>query len=215
MSKKSFLERIGIIRSIDEESMPQLIDLDEPEELMSEEKKWIRDVLIANTEREGKVTFIVDPTTMLAGRGNASDVNAEQYTSVEDIYDMYRKETGGASTIFVVDEFAGALPETLNFQKKRQAILNLLKTAGVNVNDLIADGLARVECLSGYLTTFKKKTDDIQAEHDAQIEELEERIAELKETGNERRVLQDKQENVIEQEIFKIKALLDFVTRKG
>ena len=210
MSRKSFLERLGIVRKIEDENIPQLVDLDEPEETMSEEKKWIRDVLIANTEREGKVAFVIDPASMFVGRDSV-----EKYTSVKDLYEIHSKEADGPGTIFVVDEFADTLPETFNFEKKRKAILKLLDSAGVKVGDLITDGLSRIECLNGHLITFKKKTNDIQSECEEQIEELEGQIAEIKLVGDERLLLQDKQENAIEQEIFRIKAILDFITRKG
>ncbi|MDR1100912.1 MAG: hypothetical protein LBL34_00915 [Clostridiales bacterium] len=139
------------------------------------------------------------------------EFNTEKYNSIGDLYKAYGKTLSGTDTIFVVDAFSKSLPDTLSINLKRQSVLNIMKVSNINVEELVADGLSRIDNINNFLTAFKEKTEQVVNSKEAQISQLEQQISVLKREVKERTRLQEKQEAAIDFEIHKIRAALDFV----
>jgi hypothetical protein len=139
-------------------------------------------------------------------------LNTEHYNSISDLYNAYGKKQKGTDTIFIVEGFVKALPENLSPNLKKRSVLNILKVSNINVDELVADGLSRIDNINSFLKTFKAETARIVKTKEAEIAELEDQIKQKKRELSERNRLQEKQENVIEYETHKIQSSLDFIT---
>ena len=139
-------------------------------------------------------------------------LSVDQYTTISELYKNYGKKSAGTDTIFIVDAFTKSLPENLSKNIKRQSVLNIIEASKINLENLISDGLERIEVANAFLTEFTGRTNEIVSQKEAEVASLEEHIKNLKKEIKERTRLQEKQDSAVEQETYKIKAALDFIS---
>ena len=141
----------------------------------------------------------------------SSYLDVDRYSTINELYETYGKKSGGTDTIFIIDDFAKSLPDNLTKNIKRQSVLNILEASKINLDDLVNDGMERIDFINNYLSTFTERTNEIVSSNEAQVAELEDQIKKLKRLIKERTRLQEKQENVAELETHKIRTALDFI----
>lgn len=139
--------------------------------------------------------------------------DAENFTSVEDIYATQGKELNGVNTVYVVDSFVKTLPEALTDNVKRDVVLRILNVSNISADELIADGNARLNILSSYSNDFKEYTKEFISSRTQEVAILEDQIKNLKHEIMDRNKLQAKQQAEIAAETARISSNMVFITK--
>ncbi len=134
--------------------------------------------------------------------------------TIDDIYRTSRMEADKKKTIFMVDVFQKTLPENLPIDVKRASVMNIMDVSSINLENLLSDAYKRIDALNNVLEETVQTTDDVVKKNEASIEELENRIKELKKVTEARQQFQEDQTSVIEYEIQKIIGIVDFIKPK-
>lgn len=183
--KKSIFERLGMIEKI-EENTDQEVKTDSPDNEKSQE------VLVSEEKPN-----------------DAPNIN--KLMSIQEVYRKSGLVNNGINTIFIVDSFAKALPDNLPTAVKRQSVLNLISTSGMDVNDVLKDGKKRLMELGAFAQIFTEKTDEAITKNDNEIKKLTQKINEHKKCINDRKKLKQEQVSVIEYETQKIRNIIQFI----
>ncbi len=93
--------------------------------------------------------------------------------------------------------------------------MNIMDVSSINLENLLSDAYKRIDALNNVLEETVQTTDDVVKKNEASIEELENRIKELKKVTEARQQFQEDQTSVIEYEIQKIIGIVDFIKPKN
>jgi len=180
----SIFEKLGMVERIEEQN-----------------DKTAQSQNISQEEVQGKVINIREEDSIRLGK----------LSSVQDIYKKAGLPTQLTNTIFIIDGFAKALPESLPTAVKRQSVLNLISTSGMDIQALLIDGKKRLKELSNFAQNFSNKADDTIAKNEAEIKELMEKINDHKRQIEELKNLKQEQRAVVDFESQKIKGIIEFI----
>lgn len=195
-SKKSLLEKLGLIEKIENKS--EVIynsDEDSNADLPDKNDENIDDDIQKPVEEK-------KPSQM------------DQLLKPEEIYKKFNLNNGGTNTIFIIDNFTKALPDYLPIEIKRQSVLNIISSSGMDIMQLLKDGNERLEVLKKFHENFSISTDKIISDHEKEIDRLIETINKYKKVISERKKLSDEQKAVIECETQKIQSIIQFINDK-
>ena len=195
MTKKGILEKLGLVEPI-EEKKPEM----ETEKIVSS------DPSILDTKK-------VDEDVS-AGIEDRLDVLIESYEknkfiNIDDLYRSKNLDKDVKQTIFIAEVFMKALPENLPIDIKKKSALNIIEASGLKKDELLNDAYIRIDALNTVLEDVVAKTAEIKAKNEKSIRELEERIAMLKRSTEERLAFEEKQSSVVEYEIQRIINIVD------
>lgn len=141
------------------------------------------------------------------------DVNVENVSNDNLVNDIYSANNLGdlSKSIFKVDELINNLPKEMPTETKKATVLGILTSFGLTVEEVVNDGLSRINYLSASMNEIiNKNTSEIDSsnslieDHKKEIEELSKYIADLT-------VANKNCENTIESEVDKISNLIKFV----
>lgn len=101
------------------------------------------------------------------------EIDASQVSCEDVIPSVYQQ--GGVSdddSIFKIKAYIDILPPEMTKAKKQASIAGILTVNGINVGDLINDGLNRIHVLDAAESSIKAESDQLIAEAEADIEHL-------------------------------------------
>lgn len=130
--------------------------------------------------------------------------------SIEEIY-QENNLADSSKSIFKVDEFIKALPNTLSAEVKKQSIGGILIASGITLDQVKEDAINRKNVLNSVLANFSEETKGMSDEINAKIAEFEGQIDKLKDLAIERSKLQETQEKIINDEIAVIEKIETFI----
>ncbi|WP_430884498.1 hypothetical protein [Fusibacter sp. JL216-2] len=166
-------------------------------------------VVKAETIKQNQSAEIEEKLDVLIG-----SYEKNKMMTIDDIYRTSRMEADKKKTIFMVDVFQKTLPENLPIDVKRASVMNIMDVSSINLENLLSDAYKRIDALNNVLEETVQTTDDVVKKNEASIEELENRIKELKKVTEARQQFQEDQTSVIEYEIQKIIGIVDFIKPK-
>ena len=130
--------------------------------------------------------------------------------NVQEIYEKFNL-TDDQNTIYKIEQFSSALPKELNNDAKKASVIGILSASNLDVATLIADGDVRKQALLSTLKAFSDETTTIVESKKTEIAELELKIDQLKTEINDRKNAQEKQDNLIKDEVENIQGIIDFI----
>lgn len=141
---------------------------------------------------------------------NIENSQLEGLSSVEDIYTIANM-TDKSKSIYKVEEIKNILPNTLSNAAKKESVLGMLQVSNITIDDVQEDSNLRKSALNTVKDKFTQETILMIENSTKEITELELRVNELKEAINSRTLLQEKQEELIDNETAKIDSILNFM----
>lgn len=188
-AKKSLLERLKLIERVEENPKPVSENVVEPEEVKEEET----------------------PKQNVAAYDQQNQFKVDKLLKVEEIYKKFNLESDNKDTIFIIDSFSKALPDYLPQEIKRQSVLNIISSSGMNIVELLKDGSERLSVLKNFENGSSNYTNKLISECEAEIEKLMQAINKCKKNINDRKKLQEEQSANIEYEVQKIQNIIQFI----
>ena len=195
MTKKSILEKLGLVELVEEKS---------PEAVIVEEKKVEETVVVppvikaqAPSEIEEKLDVLIE------------SYEKNKFLSIDEVYRNKNLDKDVKQSIFIAEVFMKALPENLPIDIKRKSTLNILDASGLKKEDLLNDAYIRIDALNTVLEETVAKTAELKEKNETSVRELEERIEILKRNVEERYEFEEKQTSVIEYEIQRVINIVD------
>lgn len=195
MTKKSILEKLGLVELVEEKS---------PEAELVEVKKVEETVVVppvikaqAPSEIEEKLDVLIE------------SYEKNKFLSIDEVYRNKNLDKDVKQSIFIAEVFMKALPENLPIDIKRKSTLNILDASGLKKEDLLNDAYIRIDALNTVLEETVAKTAELKDKNELSVKELEERIEILKRNVEERHEFEEKQTSVIEYEIQRVINIVD------
>lgn len=139
------------------------------------------------------------------------NISKEVLLGVDEIYSRQGLNYDKRKTIFMVNEFIQALPESLPIEIKRTSVKNIVAASGINLNELMNDAYIRLETLNQTLQGQIEATEGIIERNNKSIEALEAQILEIKKANTERHKKQEESKNAIEYETQRILNIVQFI----
>jgi hypothetical protein len=140
------------------------------------------------------------------------EINVEpEFLGVDEIYSRLQLDYDKRRTIFLVNEFLSALPDSLPTDVKRKSVKDIIMASGIDINNLMDDAFRRLDALNTVLESQLNKTEEIVANNNRAIAELENQIMEIRKEITERKKMQEDQKNAIEYENQRIKYNVQFI----
>lgn len=141
------------------------------------------------------------------------DANVENVTQDNLIGDIY--DCNGLSeltkSIFKVEELLGSLPKEMPNETKKTTVLAILKSFGLTVDEVVKDGIQRIEIINGSLAKIKLDNESVINQNKTDIEAKKIEIQELeKDNANREGIVKDT-EDKIELEAKRIESLIKFI----
>lgn len=188
--KKSFLEKMGLV---------------EKEEFDQEEV--IESLQMQSQEIDEQVSQVQIPQVDI---GFSED---ENFLTVEEVYEKVDLSDLDKS-IFKVEEFGKHLPDDLPSEVKRQSVIGILTASGLRLEELFEDAERRINALKAVsAATSEKSATDI-SEKEQETASLLNQIDILKQEIIDRKSAQEKQNQLIEEELSEIGKILEFISSK-
>ncbi len=183
-SKKSFLEKLGILEKIEETTM-------------EEELKPQGEIIIINNPNE---------------KGEEDTFSMDKFFSINEIYSKLSLPSKGTDTIFIMHSFLEALPQNLPLEVKRQSVQDLVVASGMDIEALLQDGYKRLTELNIFIEKFSTKIEEDIVETEKDIERLLEKINERKKFIADRKQLEGEQMATIQYETQKIQNIINIMS---
>ncbi|MNB90977.1 hypothetical protein D3C81_634410 [compost metagenome] len=178
---------------------------------------WLSRMLFENNESaevsDERIEAFLDQSNQVSVPEVVVNVETSTLEGLIDIDTMYEKAglQNLEKSIFKVDEFGKILPDSLPSDVKRQSVIGILTTSGLQIDALKSDADQRIGSINSVMEQFTNQTVDILNVSQNEISELELRIDELKRTITDRKALQEKQEKIADDEIEKISGIVKFL----
>ena len=184
MAKKSFLEKLGLVESEEQE--------------------------VTTEDLQKQLRSLNEPTSTIEIQELPEDMILDEVISIDDIYKKFGLEQK-ESSIFKVDEFASVLPKELPNEAKKNSVLGILAASGLSIDKLIEDAESRQSSLLTTFDAFTNETNSIVDSKKEEIARLENLIDELKTDINSRKKAQEQQEEIVMKEKEKIQSIVNFI----
>ncbi|NLC67249.1 MAG: hypothetical protein GX754_00355 [Clostridiaceae bacterium] len=134
--------------------------------------------------------------------------NLEQ---VNSIYERYGTAQDGLNTVFIAETYLKTLPDFLPSEIKRKTVLDIIRSGGINPEDLLKDGEERKEALNNFYQKFSQTTERKIKELEAEIDKLTESIQANKKAIMDRNKLQEEQTALINYEFQRLQKIMKFL----
>lgn len=161
----------------------------------------------------GDITKADEKSVPAEYEADLPEIDATQ-VSYEDVIQSIYQQGGVAddNSIFKIKAYIDILPQEMTKIKKQASIAGILTVNGININDLIEDGLNRERVLEAAQNSIKSENEALIAETEADIENLKSLIeaAEGKIEEAKGRIAQSSEAIAAERD--SIEQLLDFAS---
>lgn len=142
---------------------------------------------------------------------NTPEIDASQVSYEDVIHSIYQQ--GGVEdthSIFKIKAYIDILPPEMTNAKKQASIAGILTVNGINIQDLINDGVGRIKVLEAAAQSIKNENESVIGEAEADIERLKSLIeaAETKIADSKRKTAEANA--AITDEINSVTQLLNF-----
>ena len=161
-----------------------------------------------------------DEGTYAAPDGSRQDAFSQQpaenytdrYLDIDELYEALSLKSKRTETIYLVEEYIRALPESLPDESRRDIVSKIISASGFDYDILMGDGVLRVKMLKEYAELFSRYTDEYVTSRQAELEELEQQIVRTSKLIENRRELHKQQFFAIETEAQRLKEILTFIS---
>lgn len=203
MSKiMDMFEKLNLVERFNNETLETSpvsnIDLVEEKGPEEEQYTYKSDIEVSDSIEEG--------TQETNKRNYAEDKNM----SIEEIYTEFKVDDNGINTIFMLEKFINALPESIPFEIKKQSVINILEASKINLNTLISDGEKRLNILNSFAKDYSNSTTDIVDQYKAEIIKLNNLINNYEEQIHLKKSMLLEQNNIIKFETERISSTINF-----
>lgn len=203
--KKSIFEKFRLVDKVNKE---EIVKIPEKQDIHTDNNNELN--IINEKEEMGEVVEVKRDVELNSPK-DSTEKEVNKLLSVDEIYNRFNIENKKINTIFLIDSYVKALPETLPTDIKKQSVLNIIKASGMNVQELIKDGQDRVKVLGSFTSDVSAKTKSIIDEYEKEIGELLKKIDEYKNIINNRKNFQEEQKACIDYEVQKINNIIGFI----
>lgn len=172
-----------------------------------------KNFLVEDTNDESLV--VEDAIEYESSSGNDCDVvvnvdNTDFENIIQDVYEQNNIEDMSRS-IYKVEEIIKTLPSTMPDSTKKVTVLNICKSFGLQVEELVEDASTRTTVLAEVATkVFNENTDAINC-NNMKIEECKKIIEELEKENQEMTNEINVTKNEVEKESSKLLKLVEFI----
>lgn len=128
-----------------------------------------------------------------------------------EIYDNFNINSKGTNSLFIIESYLKALPDYLPNDVKRDSILNIITSSGMDISNLLADGREKLKCLKGFSQTFSQEVKDTVKLYESEIRKLSEVISDYNKVIEDIKSLEEEQGAVIDYETDKINNIMQFM----
>ena len=162
---------------------------------------------LVRTEYEGASNIPMPPMVESSYEPEVPVIDATQVSYEDVIASIYQQgEVNDDNSIFKIKAYIDILPQEMTKAKKQASIAGILTVNGINVNNLIEDGLNRGRVLDAAEESIKAENDALIAEAEADIEHLkalieqaEARIEDSKQKASDSSAAIHREKDAIEQ----------------
>lgn len=128
---------------------------------------------LVRTEYDGPPAAPLVPLSEASYAPEVPEIDASQVSYEDVIPSIYQQgEVGNDNSIFKIKAYIDILPSEMTKAKKQASIAGILTVNGINVGDLINDGLNRIHVLEAAESSIKAENEGLIAEAEADIEHL-------------------------------------------
>lgn len=128
---------------------------------------------LVRTEYEGMPEIPMQPVSEPMYAPETPVIDATQVSYDDVIASIYQQgDIDDENSIFKIKAYIDILPQDMTKAKKQASIAGILSVNGINVDDLIEDGLKRGRALDAAEDSIRAENDALIAETEADIEHL-------------------------------------------
>lgn len=128
---------------------------------------------LVRTEYEGMPEIPMQPVSEPMYAPETPVIDATQVSYDDVIESIYQQgDIDDENSIFKIKAYIDILPQDMTKAKKQASIAGILSVNGINVDDLIEDGLKRGRALDAAEDSIRAENDALIAETEADIEHL-------------------------------------------
>lgn len=204
----NIFEKMGFIEKIEENEVKEVKEVKEVNEVKEvkpniekEEKQEVSNKL----EKEAL------PKNNIEVHNNNTPNEKFVLEKIESIYAKNNVYSEGVNSVFIIENFAKALPNNLPINMKRDSVLNIVSCSGMLLDKLISDGQNKLKCINQYRSVFNKDIEFEMSKYEEQIKEQEEKIVKMKKLINELKELKKDQLTILDYEEEQINSILNFI----
>lgn len=166
--------------------------------------------LFIEREPEEPTPVFVPETTMPVEEVYAQVPDDSTTDFIGDCYEQ-NNLADFSKSIFKVEELAGTLPAEMPETTKKQTVLSIMTTVGLSVEDVLNDGLLRIQTLEAAKNGIVDSLlNDIQESEDT-IESLKLKIEELQKDISMKKAQENSIKEVEQNERNRINSLINFL----
>lgn len=138
-------------------------------------------------------------------------INNKTILSIEEVYSKYSIKSDGINSMSIVESYLKALPVYLPIDVKRDTTLNIIKSSGVKLENLIVDGNYKLKCLKDFSEYTYQDANEVIALCENEVNNLKQRINTYTKAINNMKKLLEEQDFLINYEVDKLNTIMEFV----
>lgn len=166
---------------------------------------------LVKAEYEGLPEIPVQPIAEVPYEPRVPAIDASQVSYEDVIASIYQQgDIDDENSIFKIKAYIDILPQDMTKAKKQMPIAGILSVNGIDVNNLIEDGLSRGRVLESAKESIKAENDALIAEAEADIEHLKSLIEQAEAKIEDYKQKTSESSAAIQKEQEAISQLLDF-----
>ena len=166
---------------------------------------------LVRTEYEGMPEIPMQPVSEPMYAPETPVIDATQVSYDDVIASIYQQgDIDDENSIFKIKAYIDILPQDMTKAKKQASIAGILSVNGINVDDLIEDGLKRGRALDAAEDSIRAENDALIAETEADIEHLKSLIEQAEARIEESKQKTSDSSAAIQKEKEAISQLLEF-----
>jgi hypothetical protein len=131
--------------------------------------------------------------------------------TIQDIYTSNGIENSDINTVFMLENFINALPDSLPNEVRKKSVISIVASSNTNLNELIGDGVKRLDMLKQFSSDYYNSTINTIEEHKKNIAKLRNQINNYEDQIRFNETLLKEQSNMIMYEADKILSIINFM----
>lgn len=206
MSKvMSLLEKCNLVEKVSEEPATAVINDDyglEPNTVINDDIQGVQEVEAKN-----------EPVVEIKPINPEPVKNYEEKMRVSEIYSNFGLKNSSINTVFMIENFINALPQTLPKDVLKQSVINIMEASNINLNELIYDGEQRLKVLNEVLNGYNSETINKIAEYKEEISRLTSLINNCQRQIELKEAMLEDQTYMIKCESEKIEGIISYFSK--
>lgn len=138
-------------------------------------------------------------------------INQNSKFTIQDIYTSNGIENSDINTVFMLENFINALPDSLPYEVRKKSVISIVASSNTNLNELIGDGVKRLDTLKQFSSDYYNSTINTIEEHKKNITKLRNQIKNYEDQIQFSETLLKEQSNMIMYEADKILSIINFM----